>query len=366
MKKNIKKNILQILLLLALTAFALWFALKDDYQEVLRNVTHVSWVWLCIIAALGILYYLIQGIILYMIAKPYKKDLKIWDGIHNAYIAAFFNGVTPLGGGQVAQTYAFRKLGFEYSDIASILWKDFLLFQSTVLFYVTILIITRFQFAIHEFQAYFLLVLLGFLINSSVIVILWTMSKFPKFYVKVSNVIVGLLHKFHIVKDKAYTLEKWQGQVEYFNEEIKKLKQDKMLIINAVILNFIRMTIFYALPYVVALALHIPMTPFDFINVILMSSFIHMLNALTPLPGDTGWTESAFIILFAIMFGRVEASSVMILWRMATYHINLLIGGGIFLHVKAKEKVKPTEKKSSIKLDNTIEEANIKHVKYES
>lgn len=347
MKRNVKKNIFHVVLLLTLTAFALWFALKDDYREVLHNITHVSWLWLLIIAGLGILYYLIQGIIIYMIAKPYKKDLKIWDGIHNAYIAAFFNGVTPLGGGQVAQTYAFRKLGFEYSDIASILWKDFLLFQSTVLVYVTVLIVSRLQFALQEFHAYFLFVLVGFLINSSVIVFLWTMSKFPKFYLKVSNFVVAVLCKLHIVKNKAYTLEKWQGQVMYFNEEIKKLKQEKKLIVKALILNFIRMTIFYVLPYVVALALHIPMAPMAFINVILMSSFIHMLNALTPLPGDTGWTESAFIILFAVMFGRVEASSVMILWRMATYHINLLIGGSIFMYVKSKKKFKPKKPRST-------------------
>lgn len=353
MKKNVNKNIFQVVVLLALTGFALWFALKDDYREVLHNVASVSWIWLLLIATLGILYYLIQGSIIYMIAKPYKKDLKIRDGIHNAYIAAFFNGVTPLGGGQVAQTYAFRKLGFAYSDIASILWKDFLLFQSTVLIYVTILIVSRLQFALHEFHAYVLLVFIGFLINSSVIVFLWTMSKFPEFYLKVSNFVVALLFKLHMIKDKAYMLEKWQGQVLYFNEEIKKLKQEKRLIVKSMILNFIRMTIFYALPYVVALALHIPMGPMALVNVILMSSFIHMLNALTPLPGDTGWTESAFIILFAVMFGRVEASSVMILWRMATYHINLLIGGAIFLHVKSKKKLKP--KKPSSKSCNPIE-----------
>lgn len=68
---------------------------------------------------------------------------------------SFFNGVTPLGGGQVAQTYAFRKLDMQYSDIASVLWKDFFLYQSTVLFYVSILLLTRFSYAMEHFQIYF-------------------------------------------------------------------------------------------------------------------------------------------------------------------------------------------------------------------
>ena len=295
---------------------------------------------------MGTLYYLLQGIVLYRIARPYKADIRIRDGIHNAYIAAFFNGVTPLGGGQVAQTYAFRKLHLQYSDIASILWKDFFLYQSTVLVYVSVLLLLRFTYALKHFQFYFFLVLLGFAINASVILILWTMARFPRLYVKISRGIVTIGYRFHIVKNKAYTLEKWQGQILYFNEEIKKLKQDGHMIVEAVLLNFLRMTIFYAIPYAAAIALQVPLALSDLINVLLMSACIHMLNALTPLPGDTGWTESAFILIFAVLFGRTDASSVMILWRVATYHIQILIGGSIFLYVKSAER-SPSDKETS-------------------
>lgn len=295
---------------------------------------------------MGTLYYLLQGIVLYRIARPYKADIRIRDGIHNAYIAAFFNGVTPLGGGQVAQTYAFRKLHLQYSDIASILWKDFFLYQSTVLVYVSVLLLLRFTYALKHFQFYFFLVLLGFAINASVILILWTMARFPRLYVKISRGIVTIGYRFHIVKNKAYTLEKWQGQILYFNEEIKKLKQDGRMIVEAVLLNFLRMTIFYAIPYIAAIALQVPLALSDLINVLLMSACIHMLNALTPLPGDTGWTESAFILIFAVLFGRTDASSVMILWRVATYHIQILIGGSIFLYVKSAERF-PSDKETS-------------------
>ena len=57
------------------------------------------------------------------------------------------------------------------------------------------------------------------------------------------------------------------------------------MIVEAVLLNFLRMTIFYAIPYVAALALQVPLSLSDLINVLLMSACIHMLNALTPLPG---------------------------------------------------------------------------------
>ena len=46
------------------------------------------------------------------------------------------------------------------------------------------------------------------------------------------------------------------------NEEIKKLKEDRRMIVEAVLLNFLRMTIFYAIPYVAALALQVPLSLF--------------------------------------------------------------------------------------------------------
>lgn len=342
MKSRLKKNILQAVLLLALTAFAIWFALKDDYQEVLRNIKQVSIRWLLLILVLGVIYYVLQGYVLYLVARKYKKDIRIRDGLHNAFIAAFFNGVTPLGGGQVSQTYAFRKIGISYTNIASILWIDFFLYQSVVVVYVLTFLILKFAYALQTFHTYFFLVIIGFVVNSFVILALWTMSKFPTFYIKVSHLALGLLYKIKIVKDKEAALRSWQAQITYFNQEIKGLKNDVPLIVKGVLINCIRITIFYSLPFFVALGLGIDMKAGDLLNVMLMSSFIHMLNALTPLPGDTGWTESVFIIIFATMFGRVNASSVMIIWRMSTYHLNLLIGGSTFLYVRAKKRVPDT------------------------
>ena len=337
MGNNWKKTLAQAILLLTLIGFAFWFALKDDYQQVLQNLTNISIGWLILIMCCGILYYLLQGYMLFTITKSYKKDITFKDGCYNAYIAAFFNGVTPLGGGQVSQTYAFRKLAISYHDIASILWKEFFLYQSVVVGFASLLIFTHLAYSIHTFSGYVLLVFAGLLINASVILILWTMSHFPKLYTKISSVLVGLAYKLHIIKKKEETLEKWNTQVHYFSVEVKKLKEDKRLIGKGLCINLLRQIIYYSIPYLVGLGLGLSLNPSDIITVLLLSCFIHMLNALTPLPGDSGWTESAFILIFSIPFGSIYASSIMILWRAATYYLNILIGGILFLIFKSKD-----------------------------
>lgn len=237
MQTTWKKRILQILLLLSLTAFACWFALKDDCAEVLYNISHIPWYWMLGIAALGTAYYLLQGIVLYRIAKPYKADIRIWDGIHNAYIAAFSMALHHWAAGRwhrpmhfaswICSTVispAYYGRIFPLPKYRSVLCDHFAAY--------TLFLCTG------AFSALLFLVLLGFAINASVIVILWTMARFPRLYVKISRGIVNIGFRFHIVKNKAYTLEKWQGQILYFNEEIKKLKKERRMIVEAVLLNF--------------------------------------------------------------------------------------------------------------------------------
>ena len=292
---------------------------------------------------LGILYYTIQGAILAFVAKKYKPDIRLRDGVQNAYVAAFFNGVTPLGGGQVAQSYVFRKMGIDFGNIASILWTDFFMFQIVIIFYASLLILFNLQFAIDTLSGYFIFVLIGLAINSFVIVALWLMSKFPNLFVKITKVIVFLLHKIRIVKDKEVTFKKWNLHLDYFSEQIIKMKSDKSLFLVGIPLNILRMTIFYAIPFFIAMAFGFKFNMIDFMHALAISSFVHMLNALTPLPGDTGFTETMFILIFSSIFTESFAPAIMIIWRLATYYIHIIIGGAVFLLFKIKNRKKEEE-----------------------
>lgn len=61
-----------------------------------------------------------------------------------------------------------------------------------------------------------------------------------------------------------------------------------------------------------------------------------MLNALTPLPGDVGWSEGMFIFLFMSMFTKSAAVRMMILWRFATFYLNIILGACCFIMLKRK------------------------------
>lgn len=331
---------MNILLLSSLMIFALWFALRKDAHEVIALLSDMHVGWFLFVIMLGIVYYVLAGYNIQIIAKRYRSDYRFKEGVTCAFACALFNGITPLGCGQAAQSYTLRKQNISLRDGAGIIWMDFIVYQSVILIYVIVLLLLRFSYYFTEYSHWFLLVLLGFCINSFVIVVLYTMLSLPKFYDWISHQVIKLGVRVHLIKHPEQTRCKWDTQLECFREQIKCMKEDKKLVLRLVLVQVIRMSIFYSIPFFAAYALHIPVELSQMLDIIAMSSFVHMLNALTPLPGDAGWSESAFLVLFAIVFPWSGASAVMLLWRFSTFHLILILGAILFIPLVRKRNVK--------------------------
>ncbi|MEG0329148.1 MAG: lysylphosphatidylglycerol synthase transmembrane domain-containing protein [Longicatena sp.] len=341
MKNTFKSYILNFSIIIGLTIVALWFALKDNYHEVMALIGNIQWYWLIPILLWGILYSLVVGKILSLFARQYQKKYSFVQGFQNGLVGSFFSGITPSAtGGQFAQAYIFKKQGIKYSEGASILWADFIVYQTTMMFYVTILFLFKFSHYMDIIGPWFLAIFVGYIVNVFVIGILWTMAIFPRLYVRFSRSFVKLFARMHIVKDKEKTLAAWTLQVEGFTSEIAKLKKEKKLIIKAVALNVLRMTIQFVLPFIIARALGVNMGWDKFLDSLALASFVLMANAFIPIPGASGGTELVFTQLYIFLVGSyVTSSSIMILWRFATFHVVMIIGAFIFVYLKNKYNI---------------------------
>ncbi len=336
MKNSLKSYLLNFLLIFALTGFGLWFALKDNMQAVLDTIASIELPFIVLILMGGIIYGICAGIVLTMMAKRYNKNYTFFKGIANAFIGLFFSGITPSAtGGQFAQAYIFKKQGISYKDSASILWADFIVYQTVMMLYVTILFLLKFKYFLGLIGPWFLAIIVGYLINACVIAVLWTMALLPKVYVKLSRIAVNILVKIKIVKDKEKTLNLWSAQVEGFTTEIQKLKNDKSLIIKTSFVSIIRMTVHFGLPFLIICVMGYQSGLTHFVDCLSLSSFVLMANAFIPVPGASGGTEVIFTQLFkTIIPDPSKASGVMILWRFSTFHVLVIVGAVLFIFLK--------------------------------
>lgn len=347
MKKQ--RYVWNILLILLLTVGALWFALRDNYQIVMDSIQKMNILSLIFVLLWGSLYTVVWGLVYYVYGKKYVRNYSILKGIAVAFIGAFFAGITPSStGGQFGQAYLMKKQGIKVSDSVSLLWADFIIYQSTMMVYVTILFLLK--YADYSSQsAWFNIILLGYVINAAVILALYTIALFPKIYIRLSGWLAKIMGRFRFIKDPEKLVDSWTLQMTQFTSEVKRLAKDKKRIVICVLINVVRLSLLYTLPFVVARALSIPIHMNQLLDVAALSSFVLMANSFIPIPGASGGTEVVFTLLFQGIMGSLTGA-VMILWRFSSYHIVMIFGSMIFAglrnHYEKQKSLKAFEEVS--------------------
>lgn len=331
-----KKSVVHFIAALALTSLVLGMVLKDNFNEVIILLQYARLKWVVFVFGLVLLSHWIVGLILTLFVRLNKKDYLIRQGCVNAFIASFFHGITPgASGGQLAQIYVFRKQGISFGEAASILWLDFIVYQATMIGVMLMFLIFRFHYFFYHFSSLFILVIFAFLFNSIILVGLWMIVRFPKIYHWLTTTGIKIGIRLHLIKDKAQTLKAIHQQMNRFSKEINHLQSERRMIIICVLLNAFRLLLHYSIPYFSALALNIPVSKEMILDVLALSSYVSMMNAFIPIPGASGGTEAAFVLMFSTLFDSASVVGCMILWRFATYYMIMIIGGLTFIVFKS-------------------------------
>lgn len=332
MSKEKRNYLIGVLVISVITILTLYFTLKDDNGSIMALLQSIS-----PIAAIGILLYALlpimcMGASLTAITKTYYPKFRYAQGLVNAFIGALFSGITPgASGGQVGQIFVYSKQGVPFASASSALWMDFIIYQITLIGYTVVFMILRFPMYYAKYPFLLSLILIGFLINGSVVVALWSMARFPALYEKISYWITHFLHTIHLVKNEEATLQAWNAQLQAFTREINASKDNKNLVFKLVIINILRLTAYFSIPYVIGLAMHQHM---PLIDSIALSCFVSMANAFFPIPGASGGTEVMFHTLYSMLLQSALVSSIMLCWRFTTYHLILVIGMIMFIFVR--------------------------------
>ena len=130
LSKQTKKYILNISIMVIVTAIAMFFIFKDNPKEVIQNLQNCNLLFLGIALLIMLGFYLVEGLILTVLARMYKRDYPYYKGCLNCMIGAFFSGITPSNsGGQFVQAYTFSKQGIKITNAASILLMHFIVYQ---------------------------------------------------------------------------------------------------------------------------------------------------------------------------------------------------------------------------------------------
>lgn len=339
-RKIIKNPIFNIVLVAGITVLVLWLSLRTTGGQVLDILRRVNVGMVLFIAGLMVLERWIHGWGLAKECRLRKPDYTPRQGFINAYTAGFFNNITPsASGGQFAQVYIFRRQGVNTSDSIGVLWLDFIIYQTTMSLFVLLLILLRFAYFYAKYSQFFLIVIFGFMINSAVIFALWAMVHFPRFYHWLTTTGLNIGVKLHLIRDRQKAIENINGQLDRFDQEIVIFRTHKKMIAEVALSDLLRLVIYYSVPFLAACALHISIPDGGWLDCLALASFVSMVNAFVPLPGSSGGTEATFVLMFSTIVGKVNATSIMLVWRLLTYYFQTIVGAGVFIYAKTRPVV---------------------------
>lgn len=331
MKSVIKKYFMNFVWIIVFALIALYFTLKGDFNIIIDTVQNAQMEWIAIAVGLMLAYIILEGYVLMAFGRLYNKAYSFKQGVVNSFCATFFNGVTPFqSGGQFAQVYVFNKQGIAPSYAASILLLNFIVYQTVMVLYTLGVVIFKYNYYRDNFSNFFSLALIGFAINFIVIVSLFVAAKSKRVQNFFVEVVLRIGAKVRIVKDYDTTVNKVERYLEDFRMELKTLQKNKKILITVSLINVVRLTILYLIPYFCARALSLDVSGIHLSEFIGITSFIYMITAFIPIPGASGGSEGTFVIMFSYLLGSIGAKSSVIVWRFVTYYFALLVGGLIF------------------------------------
>lgn len=335
-KNNILKRVISFIIIAIITSLVLYFSLKDDYKNIIHEIKTINKLWFLVAFIMMFMYWLIKALVRKKLVSKFNKNYKFIDSFKLSLELNFFNGVTPFAtGGEPYEVYSLTKHGIKGTDSTNIMIQNFITYQIALVLLGMIAIITN-QF-VHIFPSGFLtyLITIGFTINFLVIVFLFVITfgkKIDKFIMKI---IVFILSKFKIVKNKENTLEKFHNYLEEFHEGATILLKDKKIFIKMIMLQFLSLSIFYLIPLILLYG----MGDYSSLNgykSIIISAYVMLIGSFVPIPGGTGGLEYGFIAFYGNFIKGSKLNAIMLLWRFITYYFGIMLGA-IVLNFKRKK-----------------------------
>ena len=367
-KKSTVKYILNISIVLIATSLAIFFAIKDNAQEIFRYLVTADWKYLLIILGIMAGCIAVRSFLYFAFARLFTRDYHFHQAIAVDQIGQFYNAITPgASGGQIMQAYTYKKQGVAVSSAVSILAMYSIVYQVILIIFGLISFIVKYDFitalgyvkiTLNESGSLNIpiwpLTIVGFILNVGVIALVFLMGYWHGFHNFIMGSVVSLCAKLKIVKNPDKTRENLRIQVENFKIEFRRLSTNIPFLLLVVISFTAYMCLKFCIPYFVGLALGNQSTAASFWDSIFLSNYHQMVTGLIPIPGSAGVSEFVFYNLFMnegdlasgffcvfkeeMVDGvltkmadpaatRSLARASLLLWRSSTFVIPIFIGG---------------------------------------
>ena len=370
-KSGVLKYTLYIVFVIVVTIGAILISMWGKFDTVfgLLAGAHLTWLLICFVVMFVTI--LIRATILFVFARLYSRDYYFHQALAVESIGTFYSAVTPgASGGQVMEAYTFQKQGLPVSNAVSMLAMYSIIFQIVLTVYGIVSFIVKFNFlnqigyitidigALQLNISIWILTIVGFLLNISVILLVFLMAYWRGFHNFMMGPIINLGYRLHIVRNAEETRDNLRVQIENFKIELRRLLTNGPFTVLVALLFTAMLFIRCTLPFFVGKALHNESIYANIWDSVFLSNYHQMVTGLIPLPGSAGISEYFFLELFTNSrnpelgfyylagtdtMGAADASAALgsaalLIWRTISFTLPLLVAGFVTAFYRTRGK----------------------------
>lgn len=337
MKNKKIKYIFNFLLIAIVLAIVLYFSLKDNYQEIISTIFKMNYLWIFVAILFLIIYRLCASLGHYYIIKANNGKVSYLKCFQINLMILFFHGVTPFaGGGQPMEIYFLHKEGISVTKATNITLQNFIVYQiALILTGLFALIYNRIFNVFPNDNLIKYLVVLGFLINTLVLVVTFILSfgkKTNKFIIEKG---IHFLTKIKIIKDEQKVQDKCQKYLQSFHDNAMELKKNKKIVAFTVLINILGLMTLYSMPYPILRGMNVNI---NILKVVTAIAYVMIIGSFVPIPGGTGGIEYSFIFFFQYLISGSILHAAMLVWRLISYYLGMIFGAIALSLYRKKEK----------------------------
>ncbi|NLC54701.1 MAG: flippase-like domain-containing protein [Erysipelothrix sp.] len=339
-KKLLKNPIINLAIILSLSSLAMYLTMRDDFGSVLKAILSVHPFWYLLLGGWVLAHQVVMGIILTKITRSIKPKYGYFQGFVNSISTSFFNGISPgATGGQLSLLYLNSKQNITTSESTSIMWFDFMVYQAAMSITIFLLLVFGRKYFWSHHGNLMPFIIAGFVVSVGIVVGLWAITKFSWAYNFISTTGVKIGSKLRIIKNKEKVLKNLDAQINNFEVETKRYKDNPKLTIQVFSLNVLRNLMHFVFPFIVILVIVPDVKLTLMLPAMTLMACIDLIDVFFIVPGAAGMTEYLFDLLYGGLFlstglNLALVSSVLLIWRFFSYYFIMICGSLTFIGFK--------------------------------
>ena len=362
MKNNKGGNKINLIICgVAFVVMIVYLLFVDKIENVAYALQRVNKLALVICVLFMVGYWLCEAATVHVLLKSMHPKMRFWHSWLDTIIGQYFNCITPCAsGGQPMQAYYLVKFGVPLGSGLTALLSRFIVYQFVLTLYSVFTLVAGYNMFGEDLSQKGLMpfVLIGFVVNTAVIVFLIFVAIWKNGTLKVANWIISLLARLHVIKKPMRKRIYLTREVNKFYENFKFLKKNISVIIKACVFTLIQLLLYLSISYVLYKGFGLSGT--GLLQVISYQAYVLMISSFIPLPGAMGAAELGYAGFFKDIFGETYTGVSTMLWRIFTFYLPIIVGMAFTFTLKNKGIQQPT----STELKESMEQAE--HISHDS